>query len=131
MRTSHVIPLQDGGVEGHALIFSCENSKITTRCRTTIDRRMLDPTKKKDTPHPMAKEKPQQDSRRGKIAYKIKPQTSEMLRRLKQNLVFTRRPHRDGARHAFDCLSVSCEGMGQQWPATGAEAMGAADLGVT
>ena len=59
MRTSHVIPLQDGGVEGHALIFSCENSKITTRCRTTIDRRMLDPTKKKDTPHPRTKEKPQ------------------------------------------------------------------------
>ena len=129
MRTSHVIPLQDGGVEGHALIF-CENSKITTRCGTTIDRRMLDPTKKKDTPHPTAKEKPQQDSRRGKITYKIKPQTSEMLRRLKQNLVFTRRPHRDGARHAFDCLSVSCGGMGQQWPATGAGALGAADLGV-
>ena len=38
---------QDDGVEGHALIFSCENSKITTQCRTTINRRMLDPTKKK------------------------------------------------------------------------------------
>ena len=85
---------------------------------------------KKDTLCPKAKEKPQQDGRRGKMAYKIKRQTSEMLRRLKQNLVFTRRPHRDGARHAFDCLSVSCEGMGQQWPATGAGALGAADLGV-
>ena len=27
-------------------------------------------------------------------------------------------------------LSVSCRGMGQQWPVTGAGALGAADLGV-
>ena len=30
---------QDGGVEGYAFIFSCENYRITTCCRTTIDRR--------------------------------------------------------------------------------------------
>ena len=29
------------------LIFSCENSKITTHCWTTINRRMLGPTKKR------------------------------------------------------------------------------------
>ena len=28
------------------------------------------------------------------------------------------------------CLSVSCEIMGQQWPASGAGALGAADLGM-
>ena len=28
------------------------------------------------------------------------------------------------------CLSVSCGGTGQQWPATGAGALGAADLGM-
>ena len=28
------------------------------------------------------------------------------------------------------CLSVSCGGMGQQWPASGAGALGAADLGM-
>ena len=28
------------------------------------------------------------------------------------------------------CLSVSCGGTGQQWPASGAGAMGAADLGM-
>ena len=28
------------------------------------------------------------------------------------------------------CLGVSCEGMGQQWPAAGAGALGAADLGM-
>ena len=32
---------------------------------------------------------------------------------------------------AFECLRVSCRGTGQQWPATGAEALGAADLGMT
>ena len=28
------------------------------------------------------------------------------------------------------CLSISCGGTGQQWPATGAGALGAADLGM-
>ena len=42
---------QDGGVEGH-LIY--ENSKTATNCRTTIDRRMLGPTKKR---YPMFKGK--------------------------------------------------------------------------
>ena len=37
-------------VERDVLIFSCENSKITTHYWTTIDRRMLDPTEKK-IPH--------------------------------------------------------------------------------
>ena len=42
-----IINRQDGGVEGGALIFFCENSKTVTNRWTTIDRRMLDPTKKK------------------------------------------------------------------------------------
>ena len=33
---------------------------------------MLDPTKN-DTPHPRAEEKPQQDDRRGKIMFRVKP----------------------------------------------------------
>ena len=37
---------------------------------------MLDPTKK-DTPHPRAKEKPQQDGRRGKTAFRSKPHTRQ------------------------------------------------------
>ena len=40
------------GVEGQALIFSRENSKIATNHWTTIDRRKLDPTKKR---YPMSK----------------------------------------------------------------------------
>ena len=35
-----------GGVEGHVLISSCKNSKPTTWCWTTVNRRMLDHTKK-------------------------------------------------------------------------------------
>ena len=44
-----------------------------------IDRRMLDPTKKKkkDTPCLRAKEKPQQGGRRGEITFRIKPHTHQ------------------------------------------------------
>ena len=63
----------EGRVEGRVFIF-CKNSKITTRCWTIIDRRMLDPTKKR-YPMSKAKEKPKQDGRRGKIAFRIKPLT--------------------------------------------------------
>ena len=35
---------------------------------------------------------------------------------------------RDGTRAAFECLSVSCEGTSQQWTATRAGHLGAADL---
>ena len=57
---------------GHMLIFSSENSKTAT----TIDRRMLDPTDIR-YPSPRAKEKPQQDSMRGKIMFTIKTHTSQ------------------------------------------------------
>ena len=55
-----------GRVEGCVLIFSYQSTKITTSCRTTIERKTLEPTKK-DTPHPRTKEKPQQNHRRGTI----------------------------------------------------------------
>ena len=41
---------QDGGVEGCVLISSGKSTKIATSCWTTIDRKMLEPTKK-NTPH--------------------------------------------------------------------------------
>ena len=79
---------------------------------------------KTDTPCPRAKGKTQKDGRRGKITFRIKPSyPSEMHRGLKQNLV-----HKETESEL--CLSVSCGGRGQQWPATGAGALGAADLGV-
>ena len=36
---------------------------------------------------------------------------------------------RDGVRPAFECLSVSSGGTGQQWPAMGTGALAEADLG--
>ena len=60
-----------GGVEGRALIFSCENSKIAAHCWTIINRRTLDPTKN-TYPRPRTKEKPQQDGRRGKSTFRIR-----------------------------------------------------------
>ena len=50
--------VQDGRVEGRALTPSCKSTKITTNCRTIIDRKTLELTKK-DNPHPKTKEKPQ------------------------------------------------------------------------
>ena len=43
----------------------------------------------------------------------------------------TKRPHRDWAKPAIECLSVSCGATGQQWPDTGTGALAAAELGVT
>ena len=48
---------------------------------------------KKDTSHPRAKEKPQQEGKRGKITFRIKPQTHQNAQGLKPNLVHMRRPH--------------------------------------
>ena len=68
---------QDGRVvEGHALIFSCENSKITTLSKQPSTGECWIPPKK-DTPHPRAKEKPQQDGRRGEITFRIKLHTHQ------------------------------------------------------
>ena len=52
---------------------------------------------KTDTPHPRAKEKLQQDGRRGKIAFRIKLITPRDAQTAQTNLVHTRtqRPHRD------------------------------------
>ena len=63
---------QNGRIEGRALFFSCKNSKITTCCWTTIDRKMLDSTKKNTLPW-RTKEKPQQHSRRVKITFRANP----------------------------------------------------------
>ena len=68
--------IQDGRVEGHALIFSSENSKITTLSKQPSTGECWIPPKK-DTPHPRAKEKPQQDGRRGGVTFRIKPRTNQ------------------------------------------------------
>jgi len=51
-----------------------------------------------------------------------------MLRGLKQTLCTPE--HRDPTETKTElCLSISCRGTGQQWTASGAGALGAADLG--
>ena len=52
---------QDGGVEGHALTPSCENTRITTSCWTIIDRKTLELTKKR---YPTSKDKGEATMRR-------------------------------------------------------------------
>ena len=53
-----------------------------------------------------------------------------MLRELKRNPVSTRITHRDWARPAVECLSVSCGGTGQPWPAAGVWTLDTVDLGM-
>ena len=52
-----------------------------------------------------------------------------MLRGLKQTL-YIPGPSDPTETEPELCLSVSCGGTGQQWPAAGAEALGAVDLGM-
>ena len=84
----------------------------------------MDPTKK-DTPPPRAKEKPQQDS----SVQNQTPYPPEMLRGLKQTL-WAPGPRDPTETETELCLSVSCEGTGQQWLAEETGALGAAELGV-
>ena len=122
---------EDGGVEGRALIFSCKNSKLQLADEQPLTGKCWIPPEK-DTSHPKAKEKPQQDSRKGKIVFRIRLHTHQRhLEGSNKTLCASgpRDPTRDRARPAFECLSVSCRGMGQQWPATETEALAAADLG--
>ena len=50
-----------------------------------------------------------------------------MLRGLKQ-ILCAPEPRDPTETETEVCLSISCGGMGQQWPATGTGALGAADL---
>ena len=110
------------------LIFSCENSKITTHCWTTIDRRMLDPTIQR---YPISKGK--------------RRNPNKMVGGVKSHLESNTIPTRDTQRaQTQSCvhqgipqrLSQTClwvfESLlwrnGPQWPATGAGTLSAAFL---
>ena len=67
---------QDGRVKGYAFILSSKNTKIATSYWKPSTWECWTPPKK-DAPCPRAKEKPQQDCRRGAIAFKIKSQTHQ------------------------------------------------------
>jgi len=76
--------------------------------------------RKKDTPHPRAKEKPQQDSRRGEITFRIKSQTHQRCSEGSNKTLCTPGPRDPTETEPELYLSVSCGGMGQQWPTAGA-----------
>ena len=87
------------------LIFSCKNSKITICCWTTIDRRMLDPTKK--IPHIQGQRRSPSKMVEGeKLHLESNPIPTRDTWRAKTNLVCTRtqKPHKDWARTVFECL---------------------------
>ena len=74
------------------------------------------------------KREAQDDGRRGEIAFKIKPNTHQ---RHLEGLQKTLCAPGDPIETEPDLpLSVSCGGTGQQWPATGAGALGVAEPGV-
>ena len=83
---------------------------------------------KKDTPHPRVKEKPQQDDRRVKSHLESNPISARDARRAQTKPYVHQDPETPETEPEL-CLSVSCRSTGQQWPATGAGALGAGDLG--
>ena len=67
---------------------SCESTGITTNCRTIINRKTLELTKK-DTPHPKTKEKTKLDGRRGAITIKSNPITIGWVNHKLENIYTT------------------------------------------
>ena len=130
----YLLKFQDGRVEGHVLIFSCKNSKITILCWTTIDRRMVNPTKKKDTPHPRERRSPSKMVGGVKSSLEWNPISGRTIWELTQTLCTrTRRPHRDWARTVSEHLrwrsgsAVACRrgrGSGCSRPGYGISSLG-------
>ena len=84
---------------------------------------------KKDIPRPRAKEKPKQDSKRGEISFRIKSHSRQWHLEGSKKTLCTAVLRNPTETEPELCLSVSCGGMvGQQWPATGAGALGAGTL---
>ena len=66
----------------------------------------------------MEKEKPQQDGRKGKITFRLKPHSCQRHSE-GSNKPSVRQDSEIQQRLSQNCLSISCGGMGLQWPATG------------
>ena len=94
-------------------------------------RRMLDPTRKR-YPTSKAKEKPQQDGRRGEIALESNPIPSRNTGRAQTKPCVHQDPEAP-QRLNQTCLgiNISSRGIGQQWPASRTGALGSADVGHT
>ena len=85
---------------------------------------------KKDTPHPRAKKKSQKDGRRGKITFRIKAYTHKRHSEGSNKTLCAPGDPTETKPPTYECLNVSYRGMGQQWLATEAGALGATDLGL-
>ena len=90
---------------------------------------MLDPTKKR-YPVSRGKEKPQQDGRRCKTTFRIKPDTHQRCSEGSNKTLCAPGDPTETKPPTYECLNVSYRGMGQQWLATEAGALGATDLGM-
>ena len=92
---------------------------------------MLNPTKKK-IPHIQGQRRsPSKMVGGGEIKFRIKPHTHQRhLEGSNKTLCAPGHPTETEPDLPLGVLSVSCVGTGQQWPATGTGALGAADLGV-
>ena len=83
-----------------------------------------------NTPWPMAKEKPQQDGRRGEFVFIIKPHSCQRCSEGSNKAFYAPRPRDPTEAETELCLSISCGSIGQQWVTTGKEALDAEDLGM-
>ena len=72
-----------------------------------------------DTTGPRAKEKPQKDSRRGKIMFRIEPHTCQRCSEASKRPCVHQDPETPPEAETELCLSISCRGPCQQWTATG------------
>ena len=92
---------------------------------------------KKETLCSQAKEKHQKDGRRSAIAFRIQSPTMKDTQGHKQKLCIPGPREKSSnlrkklSKTCLECLSVSCKGMDQQWPAMGSASLTAADLGGT
>ena len=113
-----VIFFQNSSLEGHVLNFPFKNSKIATTCLTTIDRRMLDLTKKKIPRIQGQRRSPNNTVGREQLHLKSNLRPARDAQRLR-NQTCAHQDRREGAvtttdwtGPAFACSSVSCGGSG-------------------
>ena len=69
----------------------------------------------------------QEGGRRGEVSFKIKPHAHQRCSEGSHKTLCAPGPRDPTETESEVCVSVSCGGMGQQWPAAGAEALGAGD----
>ena len=113
----------------------CSSSARTPKLQVTAEPPLtgdLHPTKER---YSTSKGKGEGPTRwqEGEVAFRLKPSTSQTYLEGSNKTLCTPGPRdpTETARPTFDCWSVSCGGVGQQWPAVGTGSLAAADLAGT